>query len=500
MLCLSLQRLLRQAGVLSRKQVIMKLKLLSVAMTAVIACSGVSAGTKVTNNEVVSPVSVFDSRVYQDLFGTDAMRSVFTDEAMVRQWLKVEVALAEAEAKNGVIPESAAVAIKKAATMDNFDFAKMRAKTNKVGRGIKPLLGHIKANGDKTVSEYLHFGSTTQDIMDTATVMQVKEGSALIRKELVALTLQVADLAEKHKGTVMLARSNGQDAIPTTFGLHLTTYMMELYRHIDRLDEATARLQAQIGSTVGTLAPFGDKGFAIQEDFAANVGLKSPIAPWNPSRDNFAEMVQTLALVDATMGRLALDINNLSRTQIDEVKEGEGGASSTMPQKRNPRAAEFMGGLARMGKMYNAAAPDIMSHTDTRQGSPWILEWSIIPESFMVTSATIERAQRMFNKLIVKPDNMLRNFKSAGDFSLSEAVMNKLAAKIGRSDAYKIVKKAIKTAPEGADLRGVIEGNDQLKKYFTSKDIDQLMKPENYIGSSVQIVDRSVKLVNSKLK
>jgi 3-carboxy-cis,cis-muconate cycloisomerase len=275
--------------------------------------------------------------------------------------------------------------------------------------------------------------------------------------------------------------------------------MMEFYRHVQRLDESVSRLQAQIGSTVGTLAPFGDKGLEIQDKFAAELGLQVPIAPWNPSRDNFAEIVQTLALIDATMGRLALDVNNLSRTQIDELKEGEGGASSTMPQKRNPRASEFMGGFYRMGKMYNAASLDIMSHTDTRQGSPWILEWSIIPESFMVASATIERAQRMFKKLIVKEDNMLQNFKTAKNFSMSEAVMNKLAGKIGRGEAYSTVKKAIKASGANDSLRDVIEKNESIKKHLSQEEIDALLNPANYVGSASKIVERSVKMVREEL-
>lgn len=251
---------------------------------------------------------------------------------------------------------------------------------------------------------------------------------------------------------------------------------------------------------MGTLAPYGDKGLEVQDKVATRLGLQAPMAPWNPSRDNFAEMVQTLALIDATFGRLALDVNNLSRTQIDELKEGEGGASSTMPQKRNPRASEFMGGFSRMGKMYNAAALDIMSHTDTRQGSPWILEWSIIPESFMVTSASIDRAQRMFSKLTVKEDNMQRNFSASYNFAMSEAVMNKLARKIGRGDAYSTVKKAIKSSGPGDTLKDVIVMNETISKHLTKAEVNALLIPANYIGSSSMIVDRSISFVRETLR
>lgn len=477
----------------------MKKQLIIGLLSIVTATSIFSKSTKIEAYEKEAYVSVFDSRVYKDLFSTKEVKNVFSDYNMVKQWIRVEIALSNAQAEIGIIPKSAAKAIEEAANIEKIDFDALRKKTNKVGRGIKPLLGQIKKNGTKEVSEYLHYGSTTQDIMDTATTLQIKEATTLIRKELVSLTLQVADLAVKHKNTVMLARSNGQDAIPTTFGLHLTTYLMELYRNIQRLDEVASRFQAQIGSTVGTLAPFYKDGLKLQKTFSKSLDLKTPIAPWNPSRDNFAQTIQTLGLINATLGRLSLDINNLSRTQIDEIKEGEGGASSTMPQKRNPRASEFMGGFYRMAKMYNSAALDIMSHTDSRQGSPWILEWTIIPESFMVTSASINRAQRMFSKLIVKEKNMKANFGTAKFFSLSEALMNKLAKKVGRGNAYKTVKKAIKKANKTDTLKDVIEKNESINKYLSKEEIKEVLIPENYIGSSVKIVNKTVNKIRFEL-
>ncbi|WP_457808995.1 class-II fumarase/aspartase family protein [Kushneria sp. EE4] len=473
--------------------------LIASACAAAIPGAGAQAQTQSIDQEAAR-VSVFDSHVYRDLFGTDAMRDIFSDRALVQHWLDVETALARAEASVGIIPEEAAEAIASTARIQNIDFARLRQGTDDVGRGIAPLLSQLRAAGGDQVSEYLHWGSTTQDIMDTATVLQVKAGVTLIREQLKQLTLQIADLAETHRATVMMARSNGQDAVPTTFGLQLTTYMMPLYRDIQRLDETAGRLRAQMGSTVGTLAPFGDKGLTLQKAFAEELGLEAPIAPWNPSRDVFAETVQTLGLITATLGRVATDINNLGRTQIDELKEGENGASSTMPQKRNPRAAEYMGGLARMGKMYNAAALDIMSHTDTRQGAPWILEWSIIPESFMTTSASIDRAQRLFDHLIVKPDHMIRNFQSSRNFALSEAVMNALATKIGRGKAYATVKHAIRQAGAEDSLRDVIDNNESINQHLSDQEIDRLLQPANYVGMAPRIVDQAVAMVREQLR
>ena len=229
--------------------------------------------TVVAEDSTTAQISVFDSRVYRNLFGTEVMREIFSDYAMVKQWLKVEVALAKAQARLGIIPASAAVAIEAAAKIDNIDFNRLRQDTAIVGRGINPLLLQLKASGGEEVAKYLHWGSTTQDIMDTATVLQVTAGIELIKTELIRLVLQLADLAEEHKNTVMLARTNGQDAVPTTFGLHLTTYIMALHRHAQRLDEAKYRLEAQIGGTAGNLAAFPDLGIELQQQVAIELGV-----------------------------------------------------------------------------------------------------------------------------------------------------------------------------------------------------------------------------------
>ena len=482
----------------------MKLKKLVLATACALATTSalatMTAHAEPVNVDQTASVSVFDSRVYRDLFGTQEMRNIFSDEAMVAHWIKVEVALAKAQADIGMIPQDAYASIKKTADTIEIDYDAMRTGTNRVGRGISPLLGQMRAAGDENVATYLHFGSTTQDIMDTATVMQVSQGIELIQKDLKTLVLQLADMAEEHKETVMISRTNGQDAIPTTFGLHLTTYMTELDRHITRLEEASSRLAVQIGGTVGTLSGYGDQGLELQAGVAKELGLKTPSAPWNPSRDTFAEIVQTMGLVNATFGRIANDINILGRTQILEVQEGEGGASSTMPQKRNPRAAEFMGGLSRMGKMYNAAALDMMSHSDTRQGSPWILEWSVIPDSFMVTSQAIERAQRLFSNLIVNQDRMLENFNASQYYVMSEAVMNDLAEKIGRAKAYDIVKDAIANAEPGTSFVDIVKSTPDITKNMSEKEIEATLNPSNYLGVAGVTVERAVKEVRAKRK
>ncbi|WP_051202205.1 class-II fumarase/aspartase family protein [Ferrimonas senticii] len=474
-------------------------------MNKTLIAAAIAATSLFTSHAIAAPqphsdsaVSVFDSAIYGSLFSNDEIRAIFNDDALVSYWLEVEVALAQSQAELGLIPAAAAQSIAKVAKLETIDMAALGTNTAKVGRGIKGLTDQLRKAGDANVKSYLHYGSTTQDIMDSATAMQIDAALEVSKQRLTKLILTVAAMAEAHKDTVMVARSNGQDAIPTTFGLHLSTYLSELDRHHQRLAEVQSRLTIQVGSTVGTLAPYGEQGVALQHKMADKLGLAAPLTPWNPSRDVFAETVQTVSLINATLGRLALDVNTLSRTPINEIKEGESGASSTMPQKRNPRAAEFMGAFERMGSMYNAAATQIMSHNDTRQGAPWIVEWSIIPESFMVANEAMDRAQRLFDNLIVNPEAMRANFMASDNFVMSEAVMNAMVAKIGRGAAYDMVKKAIKAAPVGTTLDQILLTDANLKQHISPEQAAQLMDPANYVGQSAAIVTNAVKVIRGR--
>ena len=202
-----------------------------------------------------SLVSVFDSFIYRDLFGSEPMRMVFSDETLIKHWLNIEILLAQSQAELGVIPKAAAIAIKKAAQWENIDLVKLRHGTNKTGRPIKPLLDQIRGAGGPVVGDYLHWGSTTQDIMDTASSLQIKQGLRLLDKQLSLVIVQLAGIAKEHRVTVMVARTNGQQAAPTTFGLLISTYMMELHRHRHRIAELMPRVAVgQSTGAVGTLA------------------------------------------------------------------------------------------------------------------------------------------------------------------------------------------------------------------------------------------------------
>lgn len=471
--------------------------ILAIYVAGALATSNASAFTKTPQEAPAAPqASVFDSQIYRDLFSTPQMRGIFSDETLIKNWLLYERTLAQAQAEAGVIPEANAKAIAKAARWENVDLEVLRQGTNKTGRAISTLLKIIRKAGGKEVSDYLHWGSTTQDVMDTATVLQVREALKLTDNQLMRVIKQMAYLATKHRATVMVARTNGQQATPTSFGFRIATYMAELHRHRQRIADLMPRISVgQSSGAVGTLSATGPKGLDVQARVMKKLDLTVPIIPWNASRDHFSEAVGVLGMIHGTLGRLATDINNWSRLEVAEVKEGEGGASSTMPQKKNPRASEFMGGLAQMARIRMSGMLEITAHTDTRTGSPWIVEWSLIPEMFMITSASLNRAERMFAKLEVFPQRMRSNLALSDGYTMSEAVMQYMANKIGRGAAFKAVKGAIKKAKPGQTLRDVILATPILADNIGT-DLDKILAPENYLGAAPEMVDRAVKEVS----
>jgi 3-carboxy-cis,cis-muconate cycloisomerase len=459
------------------------------------------ARARASTADTESSTSVFDSQIYRDLFTTPEMRLVFSDARLIAYWLRFESELAAAQAEVGVIPREAAQAIAKAAVLSNIDMDKLREGTIRVGRAIDPLLNQVRAAGGPWVADYLHEGSTTQDPMDTATVLQIRDGLDIVQRDLKKLILRLADLADAHKATPMIARTNGQDAVPTTLGMMLASYMTELHRHADRLQSARRRvLVGQFGSAVGTLSSAGPQALRVRAVLMKRLGLAEPDLSWNASRDNFAEVVQTLALMHGTFGRIATDINLWSRTADNGINEGEGGASSTMPQKRNPRASEFLAGAAELARLRAAGAMSMMAQSETRQGGPWISEWSTIPEMFMLTAASLDRAQRLFNAIIIRPEVLRERFDDSRQYAMAEAVQTWITPRAGRGAANELIKDAIKRAPGGTPFKQVILGDARLSELVGLENVDRVLDPANYLGQAPRLVADAVARTRAAFK
>jgi 3-carboxy-cis,cis-muconate cycloisomerase len=374
--------------------------------------------------------TVIDSTLFRDAFGTPAMREVFGDLSLVRRYVEVEVALARAEARCGVIPAEAADTIAAKASADTLDFELMRQETENVGYPILPLVHQlVKQCGE--AGRFVHWGATTQDIMDTASVLQIRAALDIVAADIDALRTILADLAVKHRDTPMAGRTHLQQALPVTFGYKAAIWLAMFDRHAERLEQLRPRvLVGQFAGAAGTLASLGDKGFAVQAGLCEELGLAVPVSTWHVARDSFAETINVLALVTGSLGKIALDITIMASTEYGELFEpfvkGRG-ASSTMPQKRNPISSELMIAAAKAvrqqaGLMMDAAIQDL-----ERATGPWHAEWIAIPEAFVLTAGALHQAKFALGGLIVDAARMTRNLDMSNGLIVAEAVMMRLA-------------------------------------------------------------------------
>jgi 3-carboxy-cis,cis-muconate cycloisomerase len=430
------------------------------------------------------------------------MRAIFTDEATVARYVEVEVALAVAEARAGVIPKKAAAEIRRLARADAIDLSKLKAETDLVGYPIVGVV-HQLAKQCGEAGRYVHWGATTQDIMDSATVLQVKAALALIAEDLAALETALAALADNHRGTVMAGRTHLQHALPVTFGYKAAVWLGMITRHRQRLSELEPRvLVGQFAGAAGTLASLGDKGLAVHDALMDELGLGRPDAPWHVARDNIAEVGAFLGLVTGTLAKIATDVMLLMQTEVGEVFEPfmQGrGSSSTMPQKRNPISCEFIVAAAKVVRQQAGLMLDAMTADHERATGPWQLEWVALPEAFIASSGALRQARFMLEGLIVDANRMRRNLDLTGGLIVAEAVMMALAKHVGRGDAHDLVYGACRAAlDKGSTLLEELKHRPAVTRHVDAKRLAELTDPVNYLGSAPAMVDRMLAALTSR--
>lgn len=446
----------------------------------------------------LSPASstVLDSILFRDAFGTPAMREVFSDRRLIARYIEVEVALARSEARCGVIPAEAAEVIARESKLDRIDFDHMRHETDIVGYPILPLV-HQLVEMCGEAGRYVHWGATTQDIMDTANVLQVRDALDIVEADIRTLRGILADLAKKHRDTPMAGRTHLQQALPVTFGYKVAIWLAMFDRHQVRLTQLRERvLCVEFAGAAGTLASLGDKGLAVQKAMAEELGLAVPATTWHVARDGFAEAVNLLALVTGSLGKIALDIMIMASTEFAEVYEpfvkGRG-ASSTMPQKRNPISSELMLAAAKGVRQHAGLMVDAMIQDFERATGPWHAEWIAIPESFILAAGALHQAKFALGGLVVDTDQMRRNLGISRGLIVAEAVMMGLAPAIGRQQAHDVVYDACRTVNEkGGTLAEALAALPAVTAHFDRAAIDRLTDPANYLGQSPEMVDRAL--------
>jgi 3-carboxy-cis,cis-muconate cycloisomerase len=440
------------------------------------------------------PSTAYDSAIFRDMFGTPAMRAVFSDEALARRYVEVEVALAKAEARVGVIPAAAADEIAHRAQSLSLDLATLKAETDIVGYPIVGIV-HQLAKGAGEAGGYVHWGATTQDIMDTATVLQVRDALALVEQDLQAIETALAGLAAKHRNTVMAGRTHLQHALPVTFGFKAAIWLSMIRRHRERLVQLKPRvLVAQFSGAAGTLASLGDKGLEVQAALAAELGLGQPDITWHVARDGIAEAAAFLGLVTGSLAKIAVDVMLMMQTEVGEAFEpfvkGRG-SSSTMPQKRNPISCEMIVALAKAVRAQVGLLLDAMATDHERATGPWHLEWIALPEAFVASSGALHQARFMLEGLIVEPQAMRRNLDITGGLIVAEAVMMALAPHTGRGAAHDLVYAACRSAIEkGTPLIDQLRLLPDVTRHYDEAGLQKLVDPSGYLGTAREMVDR----------
>lgn len=446
--------------------------------------------------------SLFDSFYYSNMFSTSAMVEVFSDEGRINAWLTTEVALAKGEARVGVIPQQAADKIAEAARLDNLDLQAMKAEFDKVGFPIMPLVHQLAKACDPEAARWVHWGSTTQDIIDTGLVLQMRDGLALLEQDLEALIDALAALAAKHRNTVMAGRTFQQQAAPITFGYKAAVWLDEMLRHQERLDELKKRvLVGQCAGAVGTLATLGQDGIAVQRAMMEELGLAAPAITWHTARDSWAEMLNWLVLVTSTLGKVATEIATLMRTEVNEVREpyqtGRG-ASSTLPQKRNPIACPRIIAIAHRMREFSGAQFSAMIQEHERAVGAMPIEWMVIPEAFILASGSLSQSLEILRDLDVDAARMRVNLDLCGGLLMAEAVMMGVAPITGRNQAHDLVFAAAGRANDaGKTLREVLVEDEAIMQHISVERLDELLDPANYTGSAGAMVDQVLAKLNA---
>src|SRR5436305_3290320 len=444
------------------------------------------------------PSTALDSDIFKDMFGTPEMRAVFSDDNLLKCYVEAEVALAVAQGRTGVIPQDAADAIARLAPTVALDRASLKHEAENVGYPILGLVRQLSAKlGD--AGRYVHWGATTQDIMDTATVLQIRAAPAITERDLGAVSAALANLAQKYRDAPMPGRTHLQQALPITFGYKCAIWLSMLQRHAERLRELKPRvLVAQLGGAAGTLASLGERGIEVRREYARELKLGDPPITWHVARDAVPETVHFLGLLTGSLGKVGFDIMLMMMTELGEAFEpfaSHRGASSTMPQKRNPISSEILVANAKAVRQHAGLMLDAMIQDFERATGPWHVEWMAVPESFILTAGSLAQAKFMLEGLVVDESRMRANLDLTQGLIVAEAVMMGLAPHLGRQNAHDRVYEACREAlGQGRPLFDVLSADSSIRAALPEDRLRALCDPANYLGSAAAMVDQVVRM------
>jgi 3-carboxy-cis,cis-muconate cycloisomerase len=440
------------------------------------------------------------------MLSSATMRAICDDVACLQHMLDFEAALARAEVSAGIIPAGAAGPIAAACRAEVFDLSALAEAATRSGNLAIPLVKMLTAEvakADADAARFVHWGATSQDVIDTAAMLTLRAAIDALLTDLDRAIAGFAELATKHRNTPVVARTWLQHALPMPFGLKLAEYAAALHRSRTRLRRLRREGPAlQFGGAAGTLAALGDKGWQVAERLAQELDLTLPEAPWHTHRDRIAEAASVFAILAGTCGKIARDVQLMMQTDVGEAFEpaGEGrGGSSTMPHKRNPVAAATALAAATMAPNLAATIFAAQVGEHERSAGPWHAEWPVMPMLQLVTSGALAAIVDMAEGLEVDTARMRRNLDTTGGLIMAEAVTMALAEKIGKIDAHHLVEAASKKAVAGKkDLREVLATDVKVAAHLDAEKINALFEPMAYQGVSQTLIDRLLASLDEK--
>jgi 3-carboxy-cis,cis-muconate cycloisomerase len=432
------------------------------------------------------------------MFSTDAMLQAFSDHACIQRMLDFEAALARAEAHHGVIPATAVAAIVAGCDAALIDLPALAQAAAPAGNLAIPLVRQLTAQvarADAEAAKYVHWGATSQDVIDTGLVLQLREALDHIDAELALLADALAQLAAQHRHTPLVGRTWMQHALPITFGLKAAGWLDAVLRHQDRVHELRSRvLVLQFGGAAGTLASLGTQGLKVATALAADLQLGLPDTPWHTQRDRVAEVATVFGLLVGTLGKMARDISLHMQTDVAEAAEpaaaGRGG-SSTMPHKRNPvGCAVALAAAVRVPGLVATMLSGMVQEHERGLGG-WQAEWDTLPQIMQLTAGALQQMRQVASGLTVDAARMRANLNATHGQIMAEAVTLALGGKIGRMPAHQLVERACHLASAtGQELREVLAQDPQIGSELPAAELDRLFDPAGYTGEAQAFVDR----------
>ena len=435
-------------------------------------------------------------------YGTPEMVRVFEEENRLRKMLLVEAALARAHAEVGNIPREDAERIWEVATSGRVSLkrvkeieAEIKHETMAVVRALAEACGRS--------GRYVHLGATSSDILDTALALQLKEALDILENRLARLIALLASMAERHKGLVMVGRTHGQHALPITLGFKLAVWAAELFRHLQRLEGCRERvLVGKMSGAVGTMAGLGPRALEIQERVMAILGLRAAeISTQIVQRDRLAELICLLAILASSLDNMATEIRELQRTEIGELAEpfderAQVG-SSTMPHKQNPITCERICGLAKVVRGLVVPALENVPTWHERDLTQSSAERFLVPEALILVDYMIHLMLGVLSGLRIRPERMAENLALTKGLIMSEALMLELTRRgLARDEAYRLVRElALKALKSGRAFADVVARDERVTKLIRPEELEQILRPENYLGKAEELVERVVALV-----